>query len=599
MDISVFMVYCSRIGRKQKYLLEFEYNLQLIERIKSLDKEDRSWNPDMKYWELTVKGLFLLIKSYKKSEKIFFNFGTKEKRSVFLELVEKMKKQEKENKEKEENIIKEKKEWVEYKNYLEKNYNKYSEKLHSLLKPGVKLYPHQVVASLFVDKVRRVLISHEMGLGKTLVSILFVEMNDFKKVVVITPNSLKFNYYNEVEKFTESKAHIVNWKKNKYSIEESKYIILNYEFFNSADKKIADNKWSKLKTDKIDVFISDECQRLKNSKSNTYKNIRRIFSDKIFRDVPNKLFLSGTPAPNRAYELYNVLNQISPIEFKRKNDFYEYYCGMYYDYWSGWGYVTNTENQKLDELYEKISPYTHRKRKNEVLKDLPDKTFQKISLEMSEKQTKEYNLIEKATADNVFPDPKPHHLSILMDLRKYLSKIKKEEIIDVVEDIINTGEKVVIVDFFKEPLRDLHKRFGDISVLHTGDQTIEEREEAIQQFQDLNSKVKIFLGSTDVTKEGLTLTAASKLFLLTLPFVPGVYDQISDRLHRIGQKKAVNIYIPVFLNTIDIFNTLVLIDDKKTELSVVMDNEKYVNKMQTNKLKNVFNYLIEKYDKKK
>ena len=74
---------------------------------------------------------------------------------------------------------------------------------------------NQVVASLFINKVRNVLISHEMGLGKTLSSILFVEMNkDFEKVFVITPNSLKFNFYNEIEKFTNSKAHIIGWRKN-------------------------------------------------------------------------------------------------------------------------------------------------------------------------------------------------------------------------------------------------------------------------------------------------------------------------------------------------------------------------------------------------
>ena len=599
MEEKPLIVKCSRIGKKMIYSVSFEYNINLIEKIKKLESEDRKWNSVDYLWELSIKGLFLLINSYKKSDKLFFDFGGEENKIKFLKLVESERRKELKIRQDKELLEKNKIEWDLYKKELELNYNKHSEKLHSLLKPGVKLYPHQIIATMFIDKIRRGLISHEMGLGKTIISILFSELNNFKKVVVITPNSLKFNFYNEVKKFTNSKVHIVNWKKNEYTIEDSRYVILNYEFFNSTDFKKAKEKWDSLGLKNIDALIADECQRLKNSKSNTYKNYKKIFSEKIFNNEPIKVFLSGTPSPNRAYELYNVLNQISPIEFKRKKDFYEYYCGMYYDMWSGWGYVTNTEEQKFEELYEKISPYMHRKRKAEVLTDLPDKTFQKVLLDMNKNEEKRYLEIEKSTADEVEEiTPKPHHLSILMELRKYLSNLKKEKIVDIINDIIDTGEKVVIIDFFKESLRNLHREFGDISVIHTGDQSVEERQSAVSKFQDENSNKKVFLGSTDVTKEGLTLTASNKMFLLTLPFVPGVYDQITDRLHRIGQKNAVNIYIPIFENTIDLL-TLQLIDDKKTELSVVMDNEVYVNNMKKDFIGNVFKYLKKKYNEKK
>jgi len=595
MSSSVFDVRCERIGRKNKYSLSFGYNPKLIGVLKSFDRESRKWNPQAKVWEVTTKTLFKLILTYKNDDDIFFKFPTDKDREIFIGLVEKEKQKHLESKRKKDQLEKNKKEWVEYKEYLENNLKTHGESLKKHLKPGIELYPHQIVAAHYINKVRNVLITHEMGLGKTLSSIVFTEMNDFDKVVVLTPNSLKFNFFNEVEKFTNSKAHIVNWGKNKYTIEESKYIILNYEFFNSKNKSVADHKWEKLGIKKIDALISDECQRIKNSKSNTYRNFKRIFSDKIFNGTPNKVFLSGTPAPNRAYELYNVLNQISPIEFPRKTDFYEHYCGMTFDSFTGWGYIIDTENQKFEELFQKISPYTHRKRKKDVLKDLPDKTYQKLILELDKSEVKEYENIEEETTSKIVPDIKPHHLSILMGVRKFLSRKKSEKIIEVVGDIVATGEKVVIIDFFKKPLYDLKEKLGDISVIHTGDQTIEERNEAIKKFQDPTSNIKVFLGGLDVTKEGLTLTASSKMFLLTLPFVPGVYDQISDRLHRIGQKNAVNIYIPVFDETIDLL-TLDLLNDKKRELKTVIDNEKHVDEIKTNILENVFNYITNKYE---
>ena len=178
--------------------------------------------------------------------------------------------------------------------------------MHALLKEGVKLYPHQIVAAMFMNATRSTLISHEMGLGKTLSAILYIELNNFEKVFVVTPNSLKFNFYHEVLKFTNSTAHIINWKKNTCGIEEAKYVIVNYDFFNpknTKDKKFL-TKWKKLGIDVIDGVICDESQKLKNTKSNTYKNFKSTFKPKLFRsEKVSKIFLSGTPTPNRAHEL--------------------------------------------------------------------------------------------------------------------------------------------------------------------------------------------------------------------------------------------------------------------------------------------------------
>jgi len=601
METPIFNVKCEKLKRKRKYSVKSEYNQSFVDRIKKLDTSERSWDPVKKVWVLTVFGLYAVIKSYKGSNLIFFDFVTNEKKEEFSKLVDKVKKEILQQKLEEDRLKEKKKRWLNFKRKIEDEYVKYSNGLHSLLKNDVKIMPHQMVATLFANEVRKVLISHEMGLGKTLVSILFVEMNDFNKVIVLTPNSLKFNYFNEVEKFTKSKAHIVNWKKNKYSLEESKYIILNYDFFNSSNFSIAESKWKKLNIKGFDALICDECQRLKNSKSNTYKNFKKIFKDKNFLGESNKIFMSGTPAPNRAYELYNVLNQISPLEFKRKDDFYKNYCGMIYDFWNGWGYVTNTEDQKLEELYQAISPYTHRKRKKDVLKDLPEKTYQKVLLMFDDKDEKEYKKIEDSTSEEIentiggytIPITKPHHFNILLNLRVFLANKKTNHVIKIVDDIINTGDKVIIIDFFKKTLREMKEYYGDIAVIHTGDQTPEERNDAVTQFQDVKSKIKVFLGGMDVTKEGLTLTAANKMFLLSLPFVPGVFDQLTDRIHRYGQNRGVYIYIPIFSNTIDgeIFR---LIHEKKTELTTVMDNETYRDETKTDVVNNIFKYLKKK-----
>jgi SNF2 family DNA or RNA helicase len=588
-------VECKKIGRSLKYSLLFPYEPSFIEEIKKIPRERRTFNPVNKSWELRVEYLIDLIKSYKGNKNIFFDFGDKKH-----QFIEEMKRVDDEIVKKRNAITElknQKKYWLEFKETLEKKYQEYSENLHKHLKNGVRLYPHQIIAATYANKVKNLLLSHDMGIGKSLTSIAYCEMSGFKKVFVITPNSLKFNYYNEVEKFTESKSHIVNWKKNKHTIEEAKYIIVNYEFFNPS--KNFKEKWDKLNIKQIDCLIADECHRLKNTKTNLYKNYKKTFSKNIFTDGnPSKLFLSGTPAPNRAYELYSVMNQISGIDFPTKKHFYEYYCGMTYDMYNGWGYVTNSENTKFEELYHKIAPYTHRKRKEEVLTDLPDKISQKVYLELSDAEIKKYKQVEGDVVDEFIIHEPGRHLTIMGKLRQYLSSIKINHLHGLITDIIeNTEEKIVIVDTYKKSLYELKEMFGDVAGLHTGDQSVEERNVIVDNFQNPDGQIRVFLGSIQTCNYGLTLTAANKLFILTLPYTPGEYDQVSSRLHRIGQKDTVHIYPLIFGDTIDEY-TYELIEDKKRELSIIMDNKDHVDGTTTSVFGDLVNQLVKKYGKK-
>lgn len=939
MQEPIFVVHVERISRRLAYYLRFPINDQLIKRIKDLPEETRKWNRGMMAWEVSTPSLFSLIKKYKGSNKIHFDFGNEDSRKIFIQQIRKIEITETEKRKfiAELNIKKE--QWVKYKQDLEKEYVKYSEQCHALLKEGIKLYPHQIVAAMFMNVTRSTLISHEMGLGKaqdlesklltpngwvrmgdimvgdlvigsdgkpkkvlgvypqglkdiyevcfndgtstkccdehlwnvntyirnwrknsfqtktlrdimneglsfkngnhkhyipivkpiefeekdlkidpyvlgcllgdgcitvkdsigfcscdneiineisiklpvnhnlvlnvtslkdyyltadgknnyinqalkyyklkgcnshtkfiphdykvssieqrinilqgildtdghsrkdgiveltlaskqliedvqfivqslggigrlhdkwikyngerrmyyrlhiklppefipfklkrkiatfvaptkylpnraiseikyvgkreaqcimvdskdhlyvtdncilthnTLSAILYSEMNGFEKVVVITPNSLKFNFFNEVDKFTKSNSHIVNWKKNKCSIDDAKYVIVNYDFFNPSNKEKFLTKWKKLGLDKIDCVICDESQKLKNTKANTYKNFKSTFKKEIFKGQKiSKIFLSGTPAPNRAYELYTVLHEISPEDFATKKYFYEYYCGMTYDVNGSWGYITDTMEQRFEELYHKIAPYTHRKRKFEVLTDLPDKIYQKLILEMTEKEQEIYDQIEAGVANEFVAHPNGNPLTIMIRLRQYLAQLKVKHVLELMENILETGEKVVIVDYFKESLYELKKQLGDIAALHTGDQTVEDRADIVKTFQEINSLIKAFLGSIQTCNYGLTLTAASILFILTLPYSVGEYDQVSDRLHRIGQKSTVNIYVFIFPDTIDEY-VYSAIESKRTEIVKVIDNEDYKSNISESVLSDVIKKIKEKHGK--
>lgn len=603
----LFTVKCEKIGKRAWYKVSFPPNNQINERIKLSGREHHKWSLEDHCWHLHTKALYDLIKSYRKSDKIRFEFG-EEGRLEFLEQIKKLDQLLEEKQDKIEKLKRKNSEALAWKKELEENYQKYEPEVLKYIKPTVKLYPHQVVAIMFLKKVINGLLSLEMGLGKTLCSIGYAEMMGFKRVLVITPNSLKYNYYDEVEKFTRnSKPYIIKAKHNKYKQDQANYIIVNYDYFNNKDHKKVKAKFEALNLGFIEAVVLDESHMIKNTQSNTYKNIK-----KLIKEIPSKVFLSGTPAPNRTKELYTVLNLISPLDFPTKTEFYELYCGLTYvprqkgddpeiddGHYSGW--QQNEGGMRLEELYHKIAPYTYRKRKFEVLKDLPDKVYQKILIEMDDEQQKQYNKIEEGVANEIFADHEMSSvniLTIMLRLRQYTSMLKIAPTVDLARRLMDEGEKSVIVDMFKPPILAMKKMLGDFAGLHTGDENEEERNIAKNDFQNPEGETKVFLASISTTKYGLTLTAASKLFMTTLPWSTGEYDQVSDRLHRIGQKDTVFIYPVIIKDTIDEY-VFSMIEKKRIEITKVLDNEDYQSNVEESVLSEVLEMLRKKYGKKK
>jgi SWI/SNF-related matrix-associated actin-dependent regulator 1 of chromatin subfamily A len=627
-DKSLFTVQCEKIGKGTWFKVAFPPNNQLNERIKLTAKHHHKWSFEDHCWHLHIKALYEIIKIYRKSDKIKFEFGA-EGRVLFLEQIKKIDEVLEVKADKLERLKQKNTEALAWKKELDENYQKYEADVLKFLKSDIKLYPHQVVAVMFLKKVINGLLSLEMGLGKTLCSIGYAEMMGFKKVLVITPNSLKYNYFDEVKKFTNgSKPHIIKQKpKTKKQKEkeanskikvvpkvnreqdEANYVIVNYDYFNGADFKRVNQKFKDLNLGFIECVVLDESHMIKNTQSNTYKNIK-----KLIKEIPSKVFLSGTPAPNRTKELFTVLNMISPLDFPTKTEFYEQYCGLTYipkgkdddpendESWDrSKGWQQSEGGMRLEELYHKIAPYTYRKRKFEVLKDLPDKIYQKIVLEMTDEQQEQYNKIEEGVANEIFGDEQMSSvniLTIMLRLRQYTSMIKVPPTVDLAKRLLDEDEKSVIVDMFKPPIAEMKKLLGDVGGLHTGDEDMEERNAVKNEFQDPNGKIKVFLASIATTKYGLTLTAASKLFMTTLPWSTGEYDQVSDRLHRIGQKDTVFIYPVIVKDTIDeyVFN---MIEKKRIEITKVLDNEDYQSNVEESVLSEVLAMLREKYGKKK
>lgn len=565
----MFTVEVERIPKKKSFILTFPYNIGLVDVIKSTKVAGRKYNSAGKNWILTVNNLFEVVYHYKKSDKIFFHFINENDRDFFRRQAISLNEKKIELKEKKRIIEERKIKAIEFKKNIEENYLQYYDEVTKHIKDKTfKPYPHQIAGVKFLDLVRCGALLFEMGCGKTNCAIVHSLSMGYKRILVIVPNNLKFNFYNEVEKFTNEKAYIIGTKQNQYSIDESKFIIVNYDFYSRAAKLEQKLKKYNILND-VECLICDEAHYLKNSDSNRYKNIK-----KYHRKIENKVFLTGTPAPSRIREIYNMMNLISDIEFPNKETFYTEYLNMVYSP-DEYGWI-NSDGNKIDDefinqyakVYEKLQPFVYRKTKDEVLKNLPDKIYNDIIIELSDSDYKNY----KDAEIKVLAEGKPD-IAVRVAQKQFTANFKFESVSDLIDIIVfENDKKLVVVDQFKEPLRKLFEKYKNVSAYFTGDSTVEERNQYVKRFQDPNSNLKIIFGIESVIKEGLTLTQASDIILCTLSDVPGVYDQTVDRLHRIGQKDSVSVYNIICKSTVD-EKINYMLKTKRKEISLGIDNK--------------------------
>jgi SNF2 family DNA or RNA helicase len=149
---------------------------------------------------------------------------------------------------------------------------------------------------------------------------------------------------------------------------------------------------------------------------------------------------------------------------------------------------------------------------------------------------------------------------------------KIKQTIEVAENVIEQGKKVIIFTNFTNTLNQIKEHFGKSAVTLDGSMSKPARQNSVDQFQE-NDKIKVFIGNLKAAGVGITLTAAEAVIMNDLSFVPADHAQAEDRAYRYGQKSNVSIFYPLFDNTIEgvIYDIL---NKKKNIISTVMgDNE--------------------------
>ena len=428
------------------------------------------------------------------------------------------------------------------------------------------LYKHQLDAINYGLNHDKWLLLDEQGLGKSLeiigIAKWLKENKGLKHCLIICGiNTLKANWKKEINNHSNLSFRVIGEKiSNKGNISyltikeraeeirsgiEEFFIITNIETLRSKEVIDAINS----RTD-IGMIVVDEIHKV-NKGSQQAEGLLKL-------NANYKVGLTGTLLVNSPIGAFTSLKWLG-VEKSNLTNFKHQYC-----LFGGFGNHEIIGYKNLDLLKNEIEEYSLRRTKQEVLKDLPKKNIIKEYVSLSEEHLRFYNKIKSGVKDECLKIElnRNNILALTTRLRQATScpsilttenidSSKIERCVDLVEQIVQGGDKVVIFSTFKEPvyrLKELLKEFNPL--IGTGDLKDEEVSGNIDKFQK-EDKYKVFIGTNSKCGTGITLTAASYMIFIDTPFTSSSYVQAQDRIYRIGTTKPVFIYNLICENTID------------------------------------------------
>lgn len=461
-----------------------------------------------------------------------------------------------------------------------------------------KLFDFQGEGVAYILEKKRTIVGDEPGLGKTGQSIAGVQALNAFPCLVICPASLKENWKDEWALWTEHRAMILESKiqhtwDQYFHAGLADVFIVNYEslkkyFVDRIDKP--DGKPLRLNhitfNKKIDLFksvIIDESHRVKELRTQQTKFTKGITTGK---DVI--LALTGTPVINKPKDLISQLGIIDQMSaFGNYKKFVQRYC-------NGPNEASNLK--ELNYLLRKHCFY--RRRKSDVLKDLPAKVRQIVHCDITNRREyaeAEANMLDylkrwKNADDEKLARAMRGQIMVKIGILKNIAaRGKLKDVFDYVDDIMESGEKLILFGHLKEVLGQIKERYPDC-VSITGDDNTDSRERAKKAFQE-DPKVKLIVCSIKAAGVGLTLTASSRVAFVEFPWHAADCDQCEDRAHRIGQKDSVQCTYFLGRNTFDETNYKI-IETKREIANMVTGDEETVEVDFVNALADLFSTQV-------
>jgi SNF2 family DNA or RNA helicase len=415
-------------------------------------------------------------------------------------------------------------------------------------------------------------LADDMGLGKTLQTISFLQFLKEKypgsTQLVVCPTSLIFNWENEIQKFCPTlKFHTHYGLQREFSekhFSEYDVILTTYGVVRNDLEHLTGFLWQ--------YIILDESQAIKNPDARVTKAIQQLHA-------VNRVILSGTPIQNNTSDLFSQFNFLNPGLLGTREFFNREFANPI---------DKQGSHEKTQHLKKLIHPFTLRRTKEQVAKDLPDKTVTVLWCTMEAEQRKIYNayrdsyrnkLLKKIDEEGIGKSGMyvlegllrlrqicDHPALVEKDNEALRTSVKIEELTREMQE--NAGDhKFLIFSQFTEMLQLIKTGFEDAGISHCyldGSTSLPKRKEQVQQFQE-DPNIKAFLISLKAGGVGLNLTVADYVYLVDPWWNPAAEQQAIDRAHRIGQTRKVFAYKMICKDSVE--EKILKLQEKKKMLA--------------------------------
>jgi|SRR5690554_1337559 len=454
------------------------------------------------------------------------------------------------------------------------------------------------------------LLADDMGLGKTLQSLAILsdyyeqQNQDRKLSLVVCPKTLLFNWAIEIEKFHPNLTYIIyeGSKRERTKLLEdnqSDIIIVSYSLVQMDIDNFLPHSYA--------YIILDEAQHIKNPLTLRSKAVKRLETD-------YKLALTGTPVENNLVDLWSIFDFLMPGYLHSLKSFRKEFT---------------EDNEKTEEnqqfLSRIVSPFILRRKKSEVLLELPDKQEQYLYNRMTSQQERIYLKVLAMAQEQILSSPSgivdtvnhdeknsnvisPNYINILTALVR-LRQIcnhpgmvdpelaskgnisgKMELLMELIQDAVENRRKILVFSQFVSMLKLIGRNLEEKGFIYEYmDGKTKNRQEKVKHFIS-NDNIRIFLLTLKVGGLGLNLTAADTVIIVDPWWNPMSENQSIDRVYRIGQTKKVLVYKIITKGTVE--EKILQLQSQKKHIftSVVEGSQSLISKMSPEDIRNLFEY---------
>lgn len=404
----------------------------------------------------------------------------------------------------------------------------------------MQLRPYQIEDVNFLKDKNAVGIFNQQRTGKTPTALMFIKEKGIKKVLIVCPASLLYNWRDEFETWLQRPCVIIAGTKKQIQHSLDNWTdggVISYDLLKKTSRY--EGYVDDVLISNPEAVILDEAHRIKDTTTAQAQAVFRLVK------TPVRLALTGTPAPNKPEEIYSILYWLSPTQFKSYWGFIGHYFNQYEIQLGNTGRsfkkVSGFKKGRDTELQLIMSQISTQRKRKEVMPWLPDKDYTQVRLDPTKEQLKylteltKYfeteHIITQGILDRLIRYRQVCLAPELLGLKGKSPKL--EWVLQYLSDY--PSKSVIIFSKFTSFIHVLEKKIKGAKCI-VGATPIRERHEIVQDFQ--KGKFKVLLLNIDAGKEGLTLDKAETT-IFTDKFPPvGDIEQAEDRFVATSEDKA-------------------------------------------------------------